>query len=276
MMFIMGLTRQLKLLSSAGLMLFAAFMFSRCFSDASGKQPSPVSDTKAHTASCAVVPSRAAAIAASKSLETPLSKNAPEEKEMVLIKPGVFTMGSKEFEDAQPLHQVKISPFWMDTHEVTNAEFATFVKETGYKTVAERPLDPKDYPSVPADKLVPGSAVFTPPTQKVSLNDPLQWWTYSPGANWKQPKGPGSSIAGRDNDPVVQVCFEDAAAYAKWAGKDFPRKPSGNMPQRVRIKMALITGVMNSSPVANGWRTFTREVFPNTIRRMTDTPSSRP
>ncbi len=141
---------------------------------------------------------------------------------MVLIKPGVFTMGSKEFEDAQPLHQVKVSAFWMDVHEVANAQFAAFVKATGYITVAERPLDPKDYPGVPLEKLVPGSAVFTPPTQKVSLNDPLQWWTYAPGASWRHPKGPGSSIAGRDNDPVVQVCYEDAAAYAKWAGKRLP------------------------------------------------------
>jgi len=222
MIFTMGLTRQIKLLSMAGLILFAAFIFSRCFSDVSGKEIASVSDTKSHTASCAIVPSRAAAIAATKSLEISQTNNTPEEKDMVLIKPGVFTMGSKEFEDAQPLHQVKVSAFWLDRHEVTNTQFAAFVKATGYVTVAERPLDPKDYPDVPADKLVPGSAVFTPPTQKVSLNDPLQWWTYSPGASWKQPKGPGSSIAGRDNDPVVQVCYEDAAAYAKWTGKRLP------------------------------------------------------
>ena len=141
---------------------------------------------------------------------------------MVAVKGGTFRMGSTVFPDAKPVHAVTVNSFWMDAHEVTNAQFAAFVKATGYVTVAERPLNPADYPGVPADKLVPGSAVFTPPAQPVSLNNPLQWWAYVPGANWRHPQGPRSSIAGKGNEPVVQVCYEDAAAYAKWAGKRLP------------------------------------------------------
>jgi formylglycine-generating enzyme required for sulfatase activity len=149
-----------------------------------------------------------------------LASGSPEG--MVLIKGGQFTMGSEEFQDAQPLHVVEIGDFWMDAHEVTNAEFAAFVKATGYVTVAEKELNPADYPGVPRDKLVPGSAVFAPPAHEVSLDDPLQWWSYRPGADWKHPTGEGSSIQGKDNYPVVQVCYEDAVAYAKWAEKRLP------------------------------------------------------
>jgi sulfatase modifying factor 1 len=142
--------------------------------------------------------------------------------EMVLIKGGSFQMGSNDFPDARPLHTVAVNSFWMDAHEVTNAQFAAFVKATGYITVAEQKLNPADYPGVPAEQLVPGSAVFSPPNNPVSLNDPLQWWKYVPGADWKHPKGPNSNINGKENDPVVQVCYTDAIAYAKWAGKRLP------------------------------------------------------
>ncbi|MEO6316303.1 MAG: formylglycine-generating enzyme family protein [Chitinophagaceae bacterium] len=141
---------------------------------------------------------------------------------MVFIKGGSFKMGSDDFSDAQPRHTVTVNSFWMDEQEVTNASFAAFVKATGYVTIAEKKLNPADYPGVPADKLVPGSAVFTPPSKPVSLDNPLQWWQYVPGANWKHPKGPGSSASSRLQDPVVQVAYPDAAAYAKWAGKRLP------------------------------------------------------
>lgn len=141
---------------------------------------------------------------------------------MVEIPGGTFTMGTDEYPDAQPKHTVTVKGFLMDEHEVTNAEFARFVKATGYKTVAERPLDPADYPGVPIDKLVAGSAVFTPPTENVGLDNHLQWWDYVAGANWQHPKGPTSTIKGHENEPVVQVCYEDALAYAKWAGKRLP------------------------------------------------------
>jgi sulfatase modifying factor 1 len=141
---------------------------------------------------------------------------------MVWIPGGSFTMGSDEFPDARPMHAVTVDGFWMDEHEVTNAEFARFVKATGYVTVSERPLDSKDYPGVAADQLVPGSAVFTPPVQKVSLENPLQWWTYVKGASWKYPEGPQSTLQGRENWPVIHVSYEDAAAYAHWSGKRLP------------------------------------------------------
>lgn len=141
---------------------------------------------------------------------------------MVLVAGGTFLMGNDEFTDARPVHEISVSPFYIDRTEVTNAEFSRFVEATGYKTVAERPLNPADYPGVPADKLVPGSAVFTPPAHAVSLDNPLQWWTYVAGASWKHPEGPDSNLGGRENHPVVHVCYEDAEAYARWAGKRLP------------------------------------------------------
>ena len=140
---------------------------------------------------------------------------------MVLIPAGQFQMGSDDFVDSKPIHTVSINSFWMDEHEVTNVQFAEFVKATGYITVAERKLNPADFPGVPQDKLVPGSAVFTPPAGSVSLSDPLQWWQYVPGANWRYPLGTTAAKA-KDNEPVVQICYEDAAAYATWAGKRLP------------------------------------------------------
>ena len=144
--------------------------------------------------------------------------------QMVWIQAGKFQMGSDDpaFPDAQPVHEVFVNDFWMDEHEVTNAEFAKFVKATGYITVAERPLDAADYPNVPKENLVIGSPVFAPPENRVSLDDPGQWWRYVAGANWYHPQGPSSSIMKKPNDPVVQVCYEDALAYAKWAGKRLP------------------------------------------------------
>src|SRR4030095_5349808 len=143
---------------------------------------------------------------------------------MVWIPDGVFQMGSDDpvFADAQPVHVVKVTGFRMDEHEVTNAEFARFVKATGYIQVAERPLNPADYPNVPKENLVIGSPVFAPPENEVSLDDPGQWWRYVAGANWYHPMGPSSSIMSKPTDPVVQVCYEDATAYAKWAGKRLP------------------------------------------------------
>ncbi len=150
------------------------------------------------------------------------SQTALDTTGMALISGGTFLMGNDEFVDARPVHEVSVSSFYMDRTEVTNAEFSRFVKATGYKTVAERPLNPADYPGVPADKLVPGSAVFTPPSHAVSLDNPLQWWEYVAGATWDHPEGPGSDLKGRESHPVVHICFEDAAAYARWAGKRLP------------------------------------------------------
>jgi formylglycine-generating enzyme required for sulfatase activity len=143
---------------------------------------------------------------------------------MVWVPGGAFWMGADDasIADAKPVHEVKVSGFWMDRTEVTNRQFARFVKATAYLTVAERKPGPKDFPDAPPEKLVPGSIVFTPPAGRVSLDDPLVWWRYVPGACWRHPEGPGSTIEGKNDHPVVQICWYDAAAYANWAGKRLP------------------------------------------------------
>jgi formylglycine-generating enzyme len=152
---------------------------------------------------------------------------------MVFIPGGEFTMGSEHGlarADERPLHRVRVSPFWMDATEVTNAQFAAFVKATGYKTVAEHPVDwealkrqlPPDTPKPDESRLQPGALVFTPPTDAVDLAHFERWWTWTPGADWRHPRGPQSSIEGHESEPVVQVCLDDAQAYARWAGKRLP------------------------------------------------------
>ncbi len=142
---------------------------------------------------------------------------------MVWIAGGTFEMGSvDDSPDAQPVHRVRVNGFWMDRTEVTNAQFAAFVSATGYRTIAEREPDPKDFPTVPPAELCAGSVVFTPPSQPVPLDNPLGWWTYRREANWRHPEGPGSTIEGRENHPVVHVAWDDAVAYAQWAGKRLP------------------------------------------------------
>ncbi len=165
------------------------------------------------------IPSRAAAIAESGKEHTFLGA---DDATMVYVQGGTFRMGSADFADANPIRDVTVDGFWMDEHEVTNAQFARFVAATGYQTVAERPLDPKDFPNVPLDALQPGSAVFSPPDQAVNLSNHLQWWRYVVGASWRRPEGPGSNLQGREREPVVHIAYEDAAAFAKWAGKRLP------------------------------------------------------
>lgn len=147
-------------------------------------------------------------------------KNAPDG--MVWIPGGRFWMGTKHMEDAQPVHQVEVKGFWMDRNDVTNEEFAAFVKATGYVTIAERPLNPKEFPNLASDELAPGSVVFTPPAHPVPLDHPLGWWSFVRGANWRHPNAPGSDLRGKEKYPVVQVGWPDAVAYAKWAGKRLP------------------------------------------------------
>jgi sulfatase modifying factor 1 len=130
--------------------------------------------------------------------------------------------GPDTMDDARPVHRVYVDGFWMDATEVTNEAFAEFVAATQYVTVAERKPRPEDYPGVPVDKLVTGSVVFTPPDRPVSLGNPLAWWSYLPGADWRHPEGPGSNLTGRGKHPVVHIAYEDAEAYAKWAGKRLP------------------------------------------------------
>jgi formylglycine-generating enzyme required for sulfatase activity len=152
---------------------------------------------------------------------------------MVWIPGGEFSMGANEppdmddvgmkaTQDARPIHRVHVDGFFMDTTVVTNAQFAAFVQATGYVTVAERKPRPEDFPGAPPENLVAGSVVFAPPSHPVPLESHFRWWTYEPGANWRHPLGPNSDLAGKDDHPVVHVAYEDAEAYAKWAGKRLP------------------------------------------------------
>jgi formylglycine-generating enzyme len=136
--------------------------------------------------------------------------------------PDMDDVGMKATLDARPIHRVYVDGFYMDKTDVTNAEFARFVKATGYVTVAERKPKAEDYPTAPPENLVAGSVVFAAPDHPVPLDNYFQWWTYIAGANWRHPVGPDSDIKGKDNYPVVQIAYEDAQAYAKWAGKRLP------------------------------------------------------
>ena len=142
---------------------------------------------------------------------------------MVRIDGGTFCMGSDHFyPEEAPVQEASVGSFWIDPHAVTNADFSKFVRKTGYVTVAERDLNPADYPGAPIENLVPGALVFHMTAGPVDLRDYSQWWSWTPGACWKHPDGPGSSIDSRPDHPVVHVAFEDAESYARWAGKRLP------------------------------------------------------
>ncbi|MFC9325551.1 formylglycine-generating enzyme family protein [Kitasatospora sp. NPDC057015] len=142
---------------------------------------------------------------------------------MVWVPGGSFLMGSEGFyPEERPVHPVVVDGFWADEHPVTVAEFRRFVKATGYLTVAERPLDPADYPGAGPADLVPGALVFRMTSGPVDLDDWRRWWSYAEGASWRRPQGAGSTVHGRERHPVSQVAYEDALAYAGWAGKELP------------------------------------------------------
>jgi formylglycine-generating enzyme len=142
---------------------------------------------------------------------------------MVRLPGGTFRMGSTgSYPEEGPVREVAVDSFLVDRHPVTVDEFRRFVGETGYVTLAERPLDPGDYPDADPSLLVPGSLVFRPTRGPVPLGDALAWWAYVPGASWRRPEGPESDIAGRARHPVTHVAFEDTQAYAEWADKELP------------------------------------------------------
>jgi formylglycine-generating enzyme len=152
---------------------------------------------------------------------------------MVWIPGGQFTMGCDDprplphggpdpMPDARPIHRVSVDPFWMDRVEVTNKQYAGFVKATGYVTVAERTPKAEDFPGAPSENLVAGSVVFSPPAQPVPLDNHYQWWSYVKGASWRHPEGPQRSVEQRDDYPVTHIAYEDAETFAKWAGKRLP------------------------------------------------------
>ncbi len=195
--------------------------------------------------------------------------NRQSTKKMVLIPAGTFMMGSNGNEHAMrresPQHQVHVNSFYMDETEVTNGEFAEFVKATGYVTSAEKPVDWAALKSqLPANilkpddvDLQPGSMVFRAPKNVSNLADYSQWWSWTKGANWKHPFGPGSDIAGKENYPVVQISFKDAQAYAKWAGKRLPTEAEWEWAARGGLKNQTYPwGSENPSigkPKANIW-----------------------
>ncbi|CCH88441.1 Sulfatase-modifying factor [Modestobacter italicus] len=168
-------------------------------------------------------------------------------------------MGSADFyPEERPVHRVAVDGFWMDRHPVTATAFARFVADTGYLTVAERRPDPAAYPGVDPAVLVAGSLVFTPPARPVPLRDPRAWWTYVPGASWRHPEGPGSTVDGRGDHPVVHVAHEDAEAYARWAGKDLPTEAEWEFAARGGLAGAVYTWGDEFAPggrlMANTWQ----------------------
>jgi formylglycine-generating enzyme len=183
----------------------------------------------------------------------------PPAKDMAWIPSGTFLMGSSDFyPEERPVHAVSVDGFWMDEHPVTVAEFRRFVKATGHVTVAEQSPDPADYPDADPALLVPGSGVFRMPPGPVPLDDVRNWWEWVPGADWRHPEGPGSSLDGRDRHPVTQVTWYDAVAYLGWAGKALPTEAEWERAARGGLDGAVFTWGDDFAPkgrmMANTWQ----------------------
>ncbi|MBD0378347.1 MAG: formylglycine-generating enzyme family protein, partial [Flavisolibacter sp.] len=185
------------------------------------------------------------------------------------IEGGEYSMGCSNGEgrpDEYPQHQVKVNGFWMDATEVTNAQFKKFVEATGYITTAEKAPDweelkkqlPPGTPKPDESALIAASLVFTPPAQAVPLNNAAQWWSWTKGADWRHPEGPNSTIEGKDNYPVVHISWDDANAYAKWAGKRLPTEAEWEYAARGGLVNQPFTwgteDVEKGKPKANTWQ----------------------
>jgi len=158
-----------------------------------------------------------------RAIALPGKEDIPSPGSMARIPGGTFRMGSDaHYPEEAPVHRVTVDPFRIDRTPVTNRQFRKFVNETGYTTFAEIAPDPKDYPGALPEMMKAASLVFTPPNHPVDLRIWSQWWNFKPGANWKRPYGPRSSISGMEDHPVVHIAYQDAEAYAKWAGKELP------------------------------------------------------
>jgi formylglycine-generating enzyme required for sulfatase activity len=174
---------------------------------------------------------------------------------------GPFLMGSEDFyPEERPVRTVEVDGFWMDEHPVTVAEFRRFVKATGHITMAEQAPDPADYPDADPDLLVAGSLVFTKPPGPVRLDDVHNWWDWVPGADWRHPEGPGSTLHGRDRHPVTHVAHADATAYLAWAGRVLPSEAEWERAARGGLDGAAFTWGDDPAPagrsMANTWQGF--------------------
>lgn len=238
-----------------------------------------LSDSTAKTAASRVlccashIPSRFGATPSVPSGIDALLKNAfkrsLEHRGMVWIPGGVFNMGGDNTQaspDEYPKHAVALTGFWMDTAEVTNEQFARFVKATGYHTTAEQKPDwetlkkqlPPDAVKPSEEELVPASLVFAKPDHPVDLNDYGSWWVWKKGADWKHPQGPGSDLRSREKYPVVHISWYDAVAYCKWAGKRLPTEAEWEYAARGGLKNKIYpwgnAGVETGKPRANIWQ----------------------
>ena len=188
---------------------------------------------------------------------------------MTLIPGREFTMGSDHplgRKDERHLHRVRVDSFFIDDTEVTNAQFRAFVSETGDTTTAEQSVDcnelKKQLPpgtSRPSDDdLRPGSMVFTAPDESVDLNNISNWWTWTTGASWQHPEGPGSSLNERGNHPVVHVSLYDAEAYCQWSGKRLPTEAESEFAARGAADQKPFTWgdtpLSEDRPQANVWQ----------------------
>jgi formylglycine-generating enzyme len=192
-------------------------------------------------------------------MKTSRSTTTGDTKGMVRVPDGTFLMGSDAFyPEERPVHRVAVDGFWMDEHPVTVAQFRRFVKATGYITLAERAPDAAQYPDADPELLVPGSLVFHPTPGPVDLRDVANWWSYCPGADWRHPEGPESTLHGRDRHPVTHIAAEDAEAYAAWAGKALPTEAEWEFAARGGLEGAAFVWGDEFAPkgkmMANTWQ----------------------
>jgi sulfatase modifying factor 1 len=189
----------------------------------------------------------------------PARPDRPPAPGMAWIPGRRFLMGSDHhYPEEAPAHPVTVDGFWIDRHPVTNAQFARFIGASGHRTVAEQPPDPADYPGARAELLVPASMVFCAPTHRVDLGNHYNWWRYVPGADWRHPQGPASSITKKPDHPVVQVAWADVAAYAAWAGKALPTEAEWELACRGGLEGATFAWGEELTPggrwMANTWQ----------------------
>jgi formylglycine-generating enzyme len=187
----------------------------------------------------------------------------PRDPRMVWIPGGTFRMGSEDFyPEERPVHEVTVDGFWIDRYLITNEQFARFVEATGYVTLAERPPNPADFPGAPAENLVPGSMLFQKRKGPVDLRNYANWWAWVPGASWRHPRGPRSSLRGLAQHPVIHVAYEDAEAYARWAGKELPTETEWECAARGGLDGATFTWGDEHCPAGKAMANFWQGEFP--------------